>query len=76
MMGSFQGPGGSFGIVIELEDFDFFTIFTTMERKRRQAKSRGMDGDWKYILKEGERGGGRQRSNRYVIYSRLLNGSG
>ena len=53
MMGSFQGPGGSFGI--ELEDLDFFTIFITMERKRRQAKSRGMDGNWKSILKEGER---------------------
>ena len=26
-----------------------------MERKRRQAKSRGMDGNWKSILKEGER---------------------
>ena len=45
--------GGSFGI--ELEDLDFFTIFITMERKRRQAKSRGMDGNWKSIMKEGER---------------------
>ena len=55
MMGSFHGPGGSFGIGIELEDLDFFKIFTTMKRKRRQAKSRGMDGNWKSILKEGER---------------------
>ena len=55
MMGSFHGPGGSFGIGIELEDLDFFTIFITMERKRRQAKSRGMDGNWKSIMKEGER---------------------
>ena len=55
MMGSFHGPGGSFGIGIELEVLDFFTIFITMERKRRQAKSRGMDGNWKSIMKEGER---------------------
>lgn len=50
MRGSFLGPGGSFGI--DFLGLNLFMFLTRMKMNRREAKMRGMGGNWSSILKE------------------------